>query len=175
MWTDTYARYASAPPLDHVSVAPLPKGAASFYALSRALFISRHTTHPEACWKWIAFLSEQPEAVRDLPVRRDVAEADAWREKVDSETADVWLAILARGDALRLPWMVQGNEVGHGALYWLDVALEEVLAGALPVDALGEAQVKAAAFVDCVGEEGEQGTWRDCAKKADPGISLPDN
>jgi hypothetical protein len=66
----------------------------------------------------------------------------------------------------------QANYAGSGALYWLDVALENVLAGALPLEALTEAQVKAAAFVDCIGEGDYQETWRACAQQADPGVVL---
>jgi ABC-type glycerol-3-phosphate transport system substrate-binding protein len=173
MWIDLYSNHRGAPPLDfEVGVAPLPAGAVPLTAFApRALFVSAQTPHPDACWDWISFLSAQPEAVSWLPVRRDIAASDAWREQAGAETADVWLTILDRGKTNQRPWAVP---TAYHALYWFDEAFADVLAGARPAAALSEAQVKAAAFADCmaVGEATED-VRRTCARQVDPNFVLP--
>ena len=60
------------------------------------------------------------------------------------------------------------------ALHWLDQALEDVLAGASPSEALAAAQGKAAAYGNCLdSNEGAADAWRTCAREADPGLALP--
>jgi len=173
MWTDSYRRYASAPPLDNVGVVALPKGQSAFSAPGRALFISQETPYPEACWTWISYLSAQPEAIRDLPVRSDVVSEEAWRGKVGPETANAWQAIAERGDVLRPSWQAESTYGRSNALYWFDEALESVLAGKSPARALGEAQIKAAVFVDCmVSETPEEDTFRACVRQADPSVVI---
>jgi hypothetical protein len=66
------------------------------------------TEHPEACWKWLTFLSEQAAVVQGVPARRSVAESDAYRQQMGAETADVYLATLENSE--------QVIETGH--LYW---------------------------------------------------------
>ena len=60
------------------------------------------------------------------------------------------------------------------ALYWLDEALADALAGARPAAALAEAQVKAVAFADCLASGGatEEAMYT-CARQADPDVVLP--
>jgi len=173
MWSDFYDNHRGAPPLNfEVGVAPLPAGAVPLTTLSpRALFISAQTPHPDACWDWISFLSAQPEAVSWLPVRRDIAASEAWREQAGAKTADAWLAILDRGKTNQRPWAVS---MAYHALYWFDEAFADVLAGARPAAALAQAQSKAAAFADCmaVGEVTEE-VYRTCARQVDPNVVLP--
>jgi ABC-type glycerol-3-phosphate transport system substrate-binding protein len=173
MWTDLYGNHGGAPSLDfNVGVVPLPAGAVPLADLvSRALFISAQTPHAAACWDWIAFLSTQPEVVSWLPVHRDVAASEAWRERAGAGTADAWLTILDRIETLQRPW---ATSMGYYALYWFDEALADVLAGAWPSAALAEAQSKATAFTDCiVGSEYSQESIHACARQADPGVVLP--
>jgi maltose-binding protein MalE len=173
MWVDYYDNHRGAPALDFdVGVAPLPAGAAPLTAYSpQALFISAQTPHPNACWDWIAFLSAQPEAVSRLPLRYDIAASDAWRDQVGAETADAWQAFLDRGESPQRPWTQMPN---YFALYWLDEALVDALAGARPAAALAEAQVKAAAFAGCMASGGatEEAMYT-CARQADPDVVLP--
>jgi len=173
MWIDFSDNHRGAPPLDfEVGVAPLPIGASPLTTFStRALFISAQTPHPDACWDWISFLSAQPEAVSWLPVRRDIAASDAWREQAGVETANAWLTILDRGKTIQRSWALSA---ANYALYWFDEAFADVLAGARPAAALPEAQVKAAAFADCIAvSEVTEEVYRTCARQVDPNVVLP--
>jgi ABC-type glycerol-3-phosphate transport system substrate-binding protein len=173
MWIDFYDNHRGAPPLDfEVGVAPLPIGASPLTTFStRALFISAQTPHPDACWDWISFMSAQPEAVSWLPVRRDIAASDAWREQAGAETANAWLTILDRGKTIQRPWALS---TANYALYWFDEAFADVLAGARPAAALAEAQAKAAAFADCMAvSEVTEEVRRTCARQVDPNFVLP--
>lgn len=170
MWVDTVAAHRGAPELPfEVGIAPLPAGAAPLERPStRALFISAGTPYAEACWAWIAFLSGQPEAVQWLPVRRDVAESRAGWGDATGETVDAWQSVLGREEAAPPPSRYAR------ALYWLDEALAQVLAGASPFEALAQAQGKASAFADCLAGSAEApDAWRACAQQADPEVALP--
>ena len=173
MWVDLYSNHRHAPPLDFkVGVAPPPAGAVPLAAFSpRALFISAQAPYPTACWTWIAFLSAQPEAVSLLPARRDIAASDGWRNQVGPDTAGVWQTILVRGQAIQRPWP---SSMAYYALYWFDEALADVLAGARPSAALAKAQVKAAAFAECIaGRPHSQEIFQTCARQIDPTTALP--
>ena len=50
--------------------------------------ISSETEHPDACWEWISFLSEQMHH-RLLPARRSLAESDEYEEQVGADEAEV--------------------------------------------------------------------------------------
>jgi len=173
MWIDFYDNHRGAPQLNfEVGVAPLPAGAVPLTAFTpRAFFVSAQTPHPDACWDWISFLSARPEAVSWLPVRRDIAASDAWREQADAETADAWLAILDREKTNQRPWALSRTNY---ALYWFDEAFADVLAGARPSAALTAAQAKAAAFADCMAvSEVTEEVRRTCARQVDPNVVLP--
>jgi multiple sugar transport system substrate-binding protein len=170
MWIDEYHRHLGSPPLDFdVGLVSLPVGAASLAGVSssRALYISAQTDVPDACWAWMTFLSAQPEAVQWLPVRRG-----AWRAGVGEELAAAWSSILSQSD-------LQPPSGGYSmastyALYWLDEALADVLAGTPPADALVEAQAKASVFVSCMNDSDDpRGAWPTCARQADPDVVLP--
>jgi ABC-type glycerol-3-phosphate transport system substrate-binding protein len=174
MWIDFYDNHRGAPPLDfEVGAAPLPAGAVPLAAfLPQALFISAQTPHPDACWDWISFLSAQPEAVSWLPVRRDLAASEAWREQAGTEAAHAWLTILDRGKTNQRLWALS---TAYYALYWFDEAFADVLAGARPAAALAEAQGKAAAFADCMASsEATQEGYRACIHEFDLDFLLPD-
>jgi multiple sugar transport system substrate-binding protein len=70
-------------------VAPLPVDAqASTLGFAMGYAISADTQHPEACWEWLTFLSEQmPPYV--MPARRSLAESKAYEERVGPEVAAV--------------------------------------------------------------------------------------
>jgi ABC-type glycerol-3-phosphate transport system substrate-binding protein len=172
MWVDEVQHDSVARPIEFpFGVAPLPAGDVSFPATLRALYISVNAIDPDACWQWIAFLSAQPQAVRLLPVRRDVAASDTWRERVGQETAEAWTEILAHPQASQPSWST--DPVPYRALYWFDEALAQVLAGASPDSALADAEDKAAAFVACMQAHAEdEQAWRACARQADPDLAV---
>ena len=70
---------------------PLPRDAQSAtvtYLLGYA--ISAQAAYPEACWQWIAFLSEQAQTPYTLmPARKSVAESTAYKQLVGSDAASV--------------------------------------------------------------------------------------
>jgi len=172
MWVDEVQHHSVARPIEFpFGVAPLPAGDVSFPTTLRALYISANAADPNASWQWIAFLSAQPQAVRLLPVRRDVAASDTWRERAGQETAEAWTEILARPQAPQPRWST--DPVSYRALYWFDEALAQVFAGTSPADAFGDAQSKASAFAACMQAHAEdEQAWRTCARQADPDATL---
>jgi multiple sugar transport system substrate-binding protein len=73
---------------------PLPGDARSAtMALVEGYAISAQAAHPQACWRWIAFLSERTDPA-SVPARRSVVESDAYRERVGAQTADIVQAIM---------------------------------------------------------------------------------
>ena len=67
--------------------------------------VSAHTANPEACWKWIAYLSkEMPH--RLIPARKSQLESIEFAEAVGSEAAAVARAALADVSLDRpAPWV----------------------------------------------------------------------
>jgi multiple sugar transport system substrate-binding protein len=70
-------------------------------------FISAHTQHREACWRWVSFLSKQPPS-RLAPARKSILESDAYEQEAGSEVA------AAARDSLRSAMMVSPRLVAFG-------------------------------------------------------------
>lgn len=78
----------------HWGVVPLSRDQnAAALAITDAYFVSAGTEHPDACWQWVAFLSEQLPA-RQIPPRRSLAESDAYVAQVGGDIAAVARASL---------------------------------------------------------------------------------
>jgi ABC-type glycerol-3-phosphate transport system substrate-binding protein len=70
-------------------VAPLPRDQQSMtLTLVEGYFISAQTKHPDACWRWISFLSKQMPQ-RQAPARKSLAESTEYEEQVGREIATV--------------------------------------------------------------------------------------
>lgn len=77
----------------HVGVVPFPVDVPDDHSTPvyvNGYVLSAGTRHPEAAWRWINFLSQQPSVdsfSQDtaVPARRSVAEADGFWDRVDSE------------------------------------------------------------------------------------------
>jgi ABC-type glycerol-3-phosphate transport system substrate-binding protein len=70
-------------------VVPLPRDALSAtLTLVEGYFVSAQTEHPDACWKWLSFLSDQLPA-RQFPVRRSLATSVEYERQVGEELASV--------------------------------------------------------------------------------------
>jgi len=68
---------------------PLPRDAqAATLTIVEGYFISSQTQHPDVCWQWIAFLSQQAPD-RGVPVRRSLLESTAYGQQVGGEAAAV--------------------------------------------------------------------------------------
>lgn len=73
-------------------VVPLPRNErAATLGIEYAYAISAHTRYSGACWEWLTFLGEQLPPYT-MPVRKSLAQSDAYREQVGDEEADVALA-----------------------------------------------------------------------------------
>jgi multiple sugar transport system substrate-binding protein len=74
---------------------PLPRDAQSATLTSvEGYFISSQAQHPDACWQWISFLSEQMSSDvqhprRLMPARKSLAESTAYEQQVGSDVAAV--------------------------------------------------------------------------------------
>ena len=68
-------------------MAPLPSDAQSATLVStHGSAISSQAAQPDACWRWIMFLSQQL-TYRFMPARRSVAESEAYEQQVGEEVA----------------------------------------------------------------------------------------
>jgi multiple sugar transport system substrate-binding protein len=154
-------------------MAPLPQGeggiggSASF---CRGYFISKDTPHPQACWEWLKFLSEQLSPVEGLPPRRSLAESAEFRAQVGEETARVYLASFERIDNLgsplyeQIPWLKR-------TLFWFYQAFDAIMDGEDVVSALDEAQRKAEEYIGCLeSKEGfaDEEVQKACTKEVAP-------
>ena len=71
--------------------APLPRGErAATLTLVEGYFISAEAEHPDACWQWVAFLSNHLPS-RLTPARKSLAESTAYEQQVGED-----LAVVAR-------------------------------------------------------------------------------
>jgi ABC-type glycerol-3-phosphate transport system substrate-binding protein len=69
-----------------------------------ALYISRRSPDPTACWEWFQFLFEHPHLFLGLPVRQSIRESAAWRESVGEQTAVAYETMYFRPRE-RLPYI----------------------------------------------------------------------
>jgi ABC-type glycerol-3-phosphate transport system substrate-binding protein len=92
-----------------VGIASMPQGPGRVVdMMSSAYYISTGTAHPEACWQWLTFLSGEAGIAVGAPVRRSVLNSVEYRQHVDAEAADVYLATL------------EGSEhvIDSNSIYW---------------------------------------------------------
>jgi multiple sugar transport system substrate-binding protein len=117
-------------------VVPLPRDAApATMASAEGLFISSSTEHPDACWLWVSFLSQQM-SPNQMPARRSLAESTAWEQKVGYDVAET-----ARV-ALEGAFLVNPDLLGfESALNAMVNAFSAIRSGEVdPETALSEAQ-----------------------------------
>ena len=139
----------------NVGVAPLPLGphsaeGSSFESVN-GFFISAETDARQACWNWIAFLSQQPTAL-GLPARQEVAESNAYRQAVGTERADAYIASINSGS--KASFMQRMSDEGSWLLRfsfgWLANAYDRIVAGDMTVEeAMNAAQEGADVYRDC--------------------------
>jgi ABC-type glycerol-3-phosphate transport system substrate-binding protein len=106
---------------------------------TQGYFISAHTQHREACWRWVSFLSLQPPS-RLAPARKSVLDSDAYERTVGKET--VAAARYSLGNAVMIsPRLAAfGEVVEETFLPAIEAILEE---SATPEEALTAAQGEA--------------------------------
>ena len=143
----------------------------------RGYVISADTSHPQACWEWIKFVSARNAVLtRGLPAQRSVAESPVYRSLVGEEVADALLYTVEHIDpsldALEeeYPWLTV-------LVCWVTEARDRVVEGTDVEEALDKAQAKAEALVACLGEDvasADRAQCWACAQKVDPEIEIPD-
>jgi multiple sugar transport system substrate-binding protein len=140
----------------NVGVVPLPAGpnsaTGSGFQSVDGYFISAQSDARQACWSWITFLTEQPNATSGLPARRAVAESAAYRQEAGDEQADAHLASVSSGSRASFFQRVsdEGNWLGF-ASFWLSDAYDRVVKGEMTVEeSLGAAQESVDAYRNCV-------------------------
>jgi ABC-type glycerol-3-phosphate transport system substrate-binding protein len=117
-------------------MAPLPRDAQSVTgAWVEGYFISSQTEHPEACWQWITFLTQQT-PTRLMPARKSLAESTAYEQQVGGDVAAFARASMESA-ALISPELVEFEE----ALQVFDLAVGKIVKGdSTPREAMSEAQ-----------------------------------
>lgn len=161
----------------NVGVAPLPfpadgGGETGFTQLS-GYFISSSAS-PEArqaCWQWITFLTEQPNASWGFPANRSLAESEAYRQQVGPELANAYLASIGDGVQLAAGNFAEQAEWIRVTQWWLVDAYDKVVAGESDLEtALADAQSLADAYRNCVIDNGatadEEAQWA-CVQELD--------
>jgi ABC-type glycerol-3-phosphate transport system substrate-binding protein len=145
-------------------------------SIERVQFISRQAKDPQACWMWIKFLSEQPNAFLGVPARKSVAASSAWEAGVGPDRAKVYrlaLRQLKPGEksVIRAPLYL-----GSPLWEWWSQTLTGLIKGERPEELLADAQLKADHYLACItavdvseldGEE-LQDKIDACAQQADP-------
>ncbi|MFN2224973.1 MAG: extracellular solute-binding protein, partial [Anaerolineae bacterium] len=140
----------------NIGVVPLPAGPnsaqGSGFQSVDGYFVSAQSEARQACWSWITFLTEQPNAATGLPARQSVAESAAYRQQVGAEQADAYLASVSSGSRASFFQRIsdEGNWLGFASL-WLSNAYSSVINGEATVEeALADAQESVDAYRDCV-------------------------
>jgi len=179
MWTTHPSTHFEKRMPPRIGVVPLPLGQQKMGMREHGVWgyvISANAAHPQACWEWIKFASDRSAVVvRGLPARRSIAESPEYRSQVGEEVAEALSGTLEHIDPSldaverECPWLIM-------LYYWMFEAYDQVLEGVDVEKALSDAQVKAGAFVDCLGEgitSGDETRYRDCAQEVDPGYEFP--
>lgn len=152
-----------------------------------ALYINRSTLYPEACYRWISTIAAHPGLIgQGMPARHahlDSQELLAAQGAKNVELYHIFYDQLQSSNAVFIPspWVGSASLTGSWLEYWLyeafsayvmdDADLEQVLA---------EAQIKAEAYIGCVGNLPERDPSQDynalyelyteCAVDIDPSI-----
>ncbi len=121
-------------------VAPLPRGNTG-RSYSQMLMFGIPASFssagdPADAWRWLAFLSKQPEHITGLPVRRSLLEDSDFRLTLGTEQeADIYMQMVTEAAPIPLALEIDTPYIA------LNRAVEKILSGDMSVeDALSEAQ-----------------------------------
>ena len=151
--------------------APLPIGGGRLirddsHLFWRALHISAHTRHSQACWEWIKFLSADVRSLNDgdLPARISVAQSDSFAKRVSFNVVE-----LAKeyGEALKnVEKLDDADHVERLDLYWFFKAISATIEHDTDLaQGLAEAQKMTTVFMECQARGGKPAI---CASQVDP-------
>lgn len=120
----------------------LPKGEApGTLGYVMGLFISTSTTSPDACWKWITFVSKQtPPGM--IPARRSVMESDAYKQEVGEDVVAALRAGIEDLVAFNFDMDQQLERNWNQAINALIAAVSKIQKGEDVQSTLDEAQQK---------------------------------
>ncbi|MCG8350137.1 MAG: extracellular solute-binding protein, partial [Chloroflexales bacterium] len=182
MWFDNteYTRYggdASQYTFTH-AVAPPPFGGSAVtprdFHVVTGWFISAQTPYPEACWRWLRYLSAENSRILEVgrfPARISQAESAAFLEDATPGMAAVYAAYAAILDSSApgsAASRYEGRISPHSDRmdgYWFYQAIDRALQGADLERELADAQFLTQQYVACYGS-GEG--WAACARQVDP-------
>ena len=118
---------------------PLPRDAQSAtLTFIEGYFVSSQAQHPDACWRWISFLSEQT-PYRLMPARKSLAESAAYERQVGSDVAAVAQASV---ESAMVPSPRLAEFGGVWGIFWR--ALDAIISGrSTPEEAMISAQQEA--------------------------------
>ena len=117
-------------------------------------FISSQSTHPQACWAWMKFLSEQPYAFSGIPARRSVVQSSTWETSVGIEKAEVYRVTLEQTNEYNsFLSQIWGPVYG----FW-ETALASIFDGIDSTQALTETQRQVDAYLECINKLNLSGT-----------------
>lgn len=153
MWTQTSLSVGMEWATYHgrrIGIAALPKGGRSITPHTvMAYYIAADTSHVEACWEWLKFVSDHIPK-EGLPARRSLVTSDEFREYVGEEAQAAYLESLAYQHT-HVFRDLEGLPGSRRAYTWLiQAAVGIVWHNAEPHAALDEAQQKAEAYMDCL-------------------------
>ncbi len=100
MWSDNTANLKLSDAQRQLGWVPFPVDSSTARTTPLALdsaVMSAQTTHPEAAWAWLAFLTREPPAIKALPARRSVAQERRYWDTLDAETASSYQYALQHG------------------------------------------------------------------------------
>lgn len=170
MWLDTRGTIgATTAATTTGTLIPLPEATGSTLApqVTQTLYISARTTHPEACWTWLTFLSSQLTAVNSgFPARTSLATSATFTEQAPAGAIDLYTAY---GTLLNNPSNTSVQTALFDAprldMFWFYRAVDRALAGKNLQQELSDAQTITEAYLACV-QGGTIGP--DCATQVDP-------
>jgi ABC-type glycerol-3-phosphate transport system substrate-binding protein len=149
-------------------------------------YISAQTNYPEACYRWLSTIANDPTLFQGMPARRSLL-ADPALVAAQGEAAgafyQTFATLLDDPNVIVFPDMMGGNmELGDTVMNtWLNRAFDRYVLEDADLDAeLAEAQIFITAYQDCAADIPAPSTpeqemawytqFLDCAVKADPSL-----
>jgi sorbitol/mannitol transport system substrate-binding protein len=138
MWSDFVGldRHYVWPEETVIGIAPLPEGSVKGTdILTEGLFIASHTSHADACWEWLKFLSDQSELISAMPARLSTLRKPEFIMHARPGEVETYEVMQSYENLLAQPNIVAYYDELVGALY-------EVYAGGDPATVLQRIQTQ---------------------------------
>jgi ABC-type glycerol-3-phosphate transport system substrate-binding protein len=152
-------------------------------------YISTTAENPEACYRWLSSVAQNPQLFSGMPAQRSLINDPEVVASMDADTLAVYAqvdAIMQNPNTIVFPSIIGGGRGATSFLteYWLKQAYDNyVLDGADLETELMEAEVTTQAYLDCVATlpptDPSQGNGfgafqglQECAQRVDPEFNL---